>query len=339
MDLKGLWALLYAAYQSWKADKASTLAAALAFYAALSLAPLLVMVVAVAGLVYSTAEAQSELLALIDDVIGSSGVEVARSILEGAAEPGTGGWATALSLLLLLLSASGLFAQLQAALTIVWKIPPEQLTGLGRMLLSRLLSMAMVLGLGILLLLSLLLSVVVSAVSQLALDLSPALVNWLPSLDLVISFLIFTLLFGAVFKILPRVTVAWRLIWPAAALTSGLFIAGKFLLSIYLSRGAVGSAYGVAGSLLALLVWVYYSAQIMLYGAEFAYVYSRPPAPTPSPVTPATGVSIIAPPGPASPPATPSPTSPTPAPVWQWLLALGIFVVGVIVGARDTRRS
>lgn len=341
MSIKGFGHLLQAAFGQWQADKASRMAAALAFYTALSLAPLLILAVAVAGFLYNSQATQAQLLAQVKSTLGQSGAELFNTVLSNAAATSSGVIASVLSVLMLVLGASGVFGELQEAMNQVWKVATESKVGLQHLVRSRLLSFGMVLSIGFLLVVSILLSLVLSFITSFISQLSPIVEALLPIINLVLSFIIFTGLFGLLYKILPRTRVTWRDVWPGAAVTSVLFLLGKFLLKIYLGQGSVGSPYGAASSLVIVLVWVYYSAQILLFGAEFAHEYarrygSRRPQPGPPTAASVRYVPIRTTPAPSI-AASPAP----PAANWGWSQLVGTLValvVGIIIGARDTRR-
>lgn len=338
MSIKGFMRLLQAAFRQWQADKASRMAAALAFYTALSLAPLLILAVAVAGFLYSSQTTQAQLLAQVENTLGRSGAELFKTVLDNAAATGSGVIASVLSVLMLVLGASGVFGELQEAMNQVWKVSAETSSGLQSMVRSRLLSFGMVLSIGFLLIVSIIVSLILSFITSFVSQLSPLAQTLLPVINQALSLIIFMGLFGLLYKILPRTHVAWRDVWPGAAVTSLLFLLGKFLLKFYLEQGSVGSTYGAASSLVLVLVWVYYSAQIFLLGAEFVHEYARqygslrplpvPPAATLVRYAPIPAASVVA-------------RTPSPAPGWGWSQAVGAFValmVGIIIGARDTRR-
>jgi membrane protein len=276
MDLKTMFSLVKESVSQWQEDKASRMAAALAYYTVFSLAPLLVIAVAIAGFFLDRqAAARQEILAQIEDVVGSQGREATRTLIENASRPGQGILATVIGVVTLLLGASGAFGQLQDALNKVWKVKPAPDQGMTGMVQKRLLAFAMVLGTGLLLLASLVISTGISAARSFAGDLLPdvgilwQILNWALSIGLL------TLVFGLIFKVLPDVEINWGDVWIGAAITSILFNLAQLLISLYLSKSSVGSAFGAAGSLAVLLVWIYYSAQILLLGAEFTQVYAR----------------------------------------------------------------
>lgn len=275
MTLQTVLVLLRVTFQEWGEDKAPRLAAALSYYTIFSLAPLLVIAVAVAGYFVGSDQARAQVLSEIQGVVGPSGEEFVREMLNNVSRPGTGVIATVIGLATLILGASGVFGQLQEALNSIWEVEPQTEQGILELIKDRFLSFTMVLGTGFLLLVSFLLSAALSAISAHFSQLLPGsaflwqLVNW------VVSFGLIMLLFGLIFKVLPDAEIEWRDVWVGAGITAFLFVVGEFLIGLYLGRTGVGSAYGAAGSLVLILLWIYYSAQILFFGAEFTQVYAR----------------------------------------------------------------
>jgi membrane protein len=257
----------------WR-NKGPRLGAALAFYTALSLAPLLVLVVAVAGFIYGDEAARGGLADRLRDLLGDTGAESVQAVI--AKHTHTGGIiATVVGVVTLLIGASGVFAQLQDALDTLWDVREEDRPGGFRALVrDQLLAFAVVGGMALLLLASLALGAVLSAVGGYASGWFADSAGWLHAVNLLLSFAVTTAMFGMVFTVLPHARPAWSDVWLGAVITAALFTLGKHLIGLYLGRAAVGSAYGAAGSFMALLVWVYYSAQILLFGAAFTRVYA-----------------------------------------------------------------
>jgi len=257
----------------WR-DKGPRLGAALAFYTALSLSPLLVVVVAIAGFVYGDAAARGELAHQIRDLVGDDGANVVQNML--AQQTRTGGIVAAVvGVVTLVVGASGVFAQLQDALDTVWGVKDEDRpAGIWALVRDRLMSFSLVCGMAFLLLVSLVFSAVLSAVGGYVNSWVTDSAGWLHAANLVLSFALTTALFAMIFKVLPHARPAWSDVWTGAAITAALFTLGKVLIGLYLGRAAVGSAYGAAGSFVVLLVWIYYSTQILLFGAEFTQVYA-----------------------------------------------------------------
>jgi membrane protein len=275
MDLKGYWGLLREAGREWLEDKAPRLGAALAYYTALSIAPLLVIAIFIAGMVFGKEAARGYLLDQIRGLVGGQGGQAIETMIAHANQPRTGSLAAALGVVTLLAGAAGVVGQLQDALDTIWEVAPKPGRGAIGFIKDRFLSLAMVLGVGFLLLVSLILSTVLTALGTFSVGLMPAAAPAMEAANFVISLGVTALLFAMIFKLLPDAKVAWDDVWIGAALTALLFTLGKFLLGLYLGRSGITSAYGAAGSLVALLVWVYYSAQIVFFGAEFTKAYAN----------------------------------------------------------------
>lgn len=277
MSFKRLWRLLKETFQEWQADDASRLAAALAYYTVFSLAPLLILVIAIAGMVFDASAAQTQIINQIQGLVGPEGASVIETALQNANSPASnsGLIATLISLGVLLFGASGVFVQLQASLNQVWNVKAKPTEGVMNLVRKRFLSFAMILVIGFLLLVSLVLSAALAG-------LSAVLNGWIGSLswlwqivNIVLSIGVVTLLFAMIFKYLPDVKVTWRDVTTGALITAVLFTLGKFLIGLYLGNSSFGSTYGAAGSVVILLAWIYYSAQILFFGAEFTQVYAR----------------------------------------------------------------
>ena len=268
--------LLKSTAKEWSRDKCPQLGAALAYYTIFSLAPLVLVLLGVFGLIYgSNEQARQKILDQLSYLVDPSGVKVFQDIANSAAEPKAGILATAIGILIALFGASGIFGQLQDALNTIWGVKPKPGQGIWGFIRARFLSFAMVGGVSFLLLVSL-------TVEGLPKGLHSYLQSIIPGghyLGLAIFYVfdlgIIVLLFAMLFRYLPDAKIAWRDVWTGAALTAILFVIGKFLLSLYLGSGAAGSAYGAASSLITLLLWIFYSAQILLFGAEFTKVYAN----------------------------------------------------------------
>ncbi len=263
--------ILKRAFRKWSADKASRLGAALAYYTIFSVAPLLLVAVGIAGLVFGEEAAQGEIVGQIEDRVGSSVAGFLQDMMAGT-QGGAGVVATVIGVVLTLLGASGLFLQLKGALNVVWDVPPQATKGLANLLRTRAVAFLSVLGFGVLLIAVLAASSVVSALERLVPEdlafLAP-LLQWLSPL---VTLALLTVVFALVFRALPDAEVPWPPIWRGAVFTSLLFTVGTFLLGLYLGSGAVGSGFGPAAALVTLLLFAYYSAQIFLLGAEFTRV-------------------------------------------------------------------
>jgi len=239
------------------------------------MAPLLVLVIAIAGLVFGRAAAQGEIVTQIQGVLGPAGAELIESMIQRASEPSSGLLATGMSLATMLFGASGVFGQLQSSLNQIWGADTARRTGMKGQLQRRAASFSMILGTGVLLLLSLALSAVLTAVNQIVEEYAPIGAQFLQLGNTALTFVIVMGLFAMIFKLLPDARIEWRDVWLGAAVTALLFTIGKSLIGLYLSRAGVTSIYGAAGSLVLVLLWVYYSAQLLFLGAEFTEVYSR----------------------------------------------------------------
>jgi membrane protein len=265
-------------FREWRDDGAPRLAAALAYYTTFSLAPLLVLIIAIAGLVGGREAAQNQTMAQIQDLLGVQGRQFVQGMIETASRPATGLTASAIGALTLLFGALGVFGELQNSLNTIWEVKPKPaknfLDGVKRFVVKRLMSFTMVLGIGFLLLASLVISAAISALGEYIGTRWPLADFWLQLINLTISFAVITLLFAMIFKFLPEIKIAWKDVWLGAAVTSALFSLGKFLIGLYLGRSQVGNIFGAAGSLAILLIWIYYSAQIVFLGAEFTQVYA-----------------------------------------------------------------
>ena len=269
------WQVLRTAAADWVDDKASQLGASLAFYSVLSIAPLVIIALSLAALFFDEKAATTQFLGQMNELIGKEGAEAIATMIQNAKKPATGMISTILAVATLLFGASGVFGQLQDAMNTIWEVPPKKAGGWWGMIRSRFLSFAMVLGTGFLLVASLLLSTVIAAIGTELGDRWPALEPLTHLTNGVVTFLAVTVLFALIFKLLPDTQVRWRDVWIGAVATAVLFTIGKLLIGLYLGKSAVGSAYGAAGSLVVLLVWIYYSAQILFFGAELTQAYAK----------------------------------------------------------------
>jgi membrane protein len=270
-----LFELLKEAYSDWSEDKASRLAAALAYYTAFSVAPLLLISIVVAGLVFGREAAEGQIFAQLEGLLGADAAGVIQTSVANSQNSGASALSAVIGIATLIWSASGLFSQLQDALNTIWEVQPDPKAGIVQTIKRRFLSMTMVLGIAFVLLVSLVLSAGVSAVGKLFGDLLPGGTILWQAVNVVLSFLVVTGLFAAIYKVLPDATVDWGDVWIGAAATALLFTIGKQVIGFYLGHASIGSTFGAAGSLLVFLVWVYYSAQILFFGAELTQVYAR----------------------------------------------------------------
>ena len=280
--------LLRDTVREWTEDQASDLAAALSYYTTFSFGPVLVLVIAIAGLVGGRDAAQGLVMQEVQDLLGVQGQEFVESMIANAAlEKSTGLMASLLGALTLLIGALGVFNQLQHSLNTIWDVRPQPGRGWMRSVTGyvsrRLISFSMLLAIGFLLLVFLIVSAALSAVGEYV-ALVPIDLQWfLQLLNQVVSLLIITLLFAMIFKYIPDTDVPWPSVWPGALLTSLLFSLGKYLIGFYLGKSDVSSAFGAAGTLVLIMVWIYYSSQILFFGAEFTQVYGKEFRPAPVP--------------------------------------------------------
>lgn len=275
--LKTAYELLRETVQEFLNDKCPQLGAAIAFYVMLSLAPLLLVVIGIAGLAFGDDAARGQVVHQFRDLVGEQGAVAVQDMLANSQSKTGGILSTVIGVIILVVGATSVFAQLQQALDTVWNVPERKSSGLGiwALIRDRLLSFSMVCGLAFLLLVSLVLSAVLNGLN-----------DWLNAqlggaataagvINFVLSLALSTLLFALIFKVLPHAHVSWRSVWVGALATGALFNLGKYLIGLYLGQAAVGSSFGAAGSLVVLLVWVYYSTQLLLFGAEFTQIYAN----------------------------------------------------------------
>jgi membrane protein len=262
------------AVYSWLGDRAPTMGAAIAYYMVFSLAPMLVMVIAVAGLAFGQKAAEGALFGELAELVGPESAGAVQAMLKSASSTRSGIIATAIGIGTLLIAATAVFGELQSALNVIWKAPATGSLGMWYLLKSRLLSLSVILVIGFLLLVSLVISAALAVLSDYLDRLLPGLAIILHIVHPTFSFAFTTVLFGMIFKILPDSPVEWKDVWLGAAVAALLFTVGKHLISLYIGSSNMASTYGAAGALIIVLVWVYYSAQILLLGAEFAKAYS-----------------------------------------------------------------
>jgi membrane protein len=263
-------------FQEWLQDKAPQLGAALAYYTVFSLAPLVLVLLAIVGVIFrdDPAGAWDKITEQMGYFLDPSAVQVVQSIAQKASQPGKSTLATLIGVALALFGASGVFGQLQDALNTIWGVKAKPGRGIWGFLPSRFLSFAMVAGICFLLLVSLAIEALLKGFSHYVQSVLPGGIVIALTIYVVFDFVVVVLLFAMIFKFLPDVEIQWRDVWIGAVMTAILFGIGKWLLGFYLGSGAAGSAYGAASSLITLLLWVYYSSQILLFGAEFTQVYA-----------------------------------------------------------------
>lgn len=272
---KTVWMLLRSTVQSWITDDAQRLAAALAYYAVFSLAPIMIIVIGLTSIYMGTTRAQMEITRQFTGLVGRQGGELVQQMVDIGLREHDGWRATVIGLITLLVGASGAFAQLQGALNQVWGVRPNPKKGFLVILRARFFSFAMILVVGFLLLVSLILSAWLAALANAIGFLMPDVDLLIRGLNFLLSFLVITLLFALIYKVLPDVAIRWRDVWLGAAGTALLFGLGKYVIGLYLGNSAIASSFGPAGALVVILVWIYYSAQIFLFGAEFIQVYAN----------------------------------------------------------------
>ncbi len=276
MKPKNLLEIFKQTFKEWNEDKAPRLAAALSYYTVFSLAPLLVLVIAITSFIIgNNVDIRNEIMRHLHGLVGPQGAEIVSTLIERNSQPGSGILATIIGIVTLLLGATGVFGQLQDALNTIWEVKPKAGRGILGMLKDRFLSFTMVLGTSFLLLVSLVISTALAFLNQFFTDWLGGLGVLAQMINIIVSIGVVTVIFAMIFKFLPDVKIRWADVWIGSLFTAVLFTIGRILLSIYLGNSATTSAYGAAGSLVVLLLWVYYSSQILFFGAEFTQVYAR----------------------------------------------------------------
>ena len=275
MKLKSLYQLAKTAFGNWMADYVPSMGAALAYYTVFSIAPLLVIVIAAAALIFGQDAAQAAIIAQASGMIGENGAKAIEGMLASAQKPKQGAIASTLGILILIIGATTVFAELETNLNRVWKVESAKGSGLWHFIRTRLLAFGMVLAIGFLLIVSLVVGAGIAAWGKYWSGWFGGLEALLQTANFVVSVTVITVLFAMIYKFIPRVAIRWSDVWIGALVTSFLFTFGKFLIGIYIGKTGVESSYGAAGALAVLLVWVYYSAQIFLLGAEFTKVYAE----------------------------------------------------------------
>jgi membrane protein len=272
--MKWYFDLLKEAFTEFQRDKAQRLGAALAYYTIFSIAPLLLIAIAIAGIVFGKSQAQAQIVEQLRRLMGDAGAKAIAEML-ASAKPRTGTLAIVIGTITLLVGAAGVFGNLKDALDTIWNVEVKPSGGIMGMIKQRFLSFSMVLGVGFLLLVTLVFDAVIASIGKYADNRLPGGEALWQSLQLVVSFVVVTVLFALIFRFLPDTHVEWRDVWAGAFFTAFLFVVGKFALGLYLGKSAVASSYGAAGSLVVLLVWIYWSTNILFFGAECVQVYAR----------------------------------------------------------------
>jgi len=276
LNLKGWLQLMKATVTAWIDDDAPSMGASIAYYTLFSIAPLLFIVISIAGFVFGTEAAQGAIFGQLAGMLGPEGAKAIEGLLASAGKAQESLLSTVLGFVMLLIGATTVFGELQKSLDQIWRVPAtRRSSGILNLLRTRLLSFGLIIGVGFLLLVSLILSTLLSAFGAWW---APLFAGWellAQVLNFIVSFLLITVLFAMIYKIMPRVRVRWRDVWVGAGVTAMLFTIGKTLISLYIGTSGIASGYGAAGSLVVLLVWIYYSAQVFLLGVEFTWLYAH----------------------------------------------------------------
>lgn len=268
----------------WFNDNVPRMGAALAYYTLFSMGPILIVAIAMAGLVFGPEAVRGEIVGQIRGLVGLEGAKAVQALLESAAQPSSSVPATVIGVITFFVAATGAFLELQTDLDAIWRVKPKSRGSIIRdLVIQRFISFGLVLGFAFLLLTSLVISAALAAIHTYMGNAFPGVAILWEAVNVVVSLAVITLLFAMIYKVLPDVKLAWSDVWVGALVTAGLFTAGKFLIGFYLGTSALASTYGAAGSVIVILIWVYYSAQVILLGAEFTreYVLQRGPQPAP----------------------------------------------------------
>jgi membrane protein len=267
--------LLKSALSACLNDNVQRMSAALAYYTIFSLAPLLVIAIAIAGLVFGEDAARGEIVGEIRELVGQDGARAIQAMIQSAYHPGHSVVATIIGIVTLLLGATGAFSEVYDALNLIWRVNQESSTAVRTIIKARFMSFGMILIIGFLLLVSLVVSAVLAGISKYASSFLPAPAPLLHFLDFLFSLAVVTVLFAMIFKVLPEIKIRWGDVWAGATLTALLFTVGKFVIGFYIGKSVSASSYGAAGSLVVVVAWIYYSAFILYFGAEFTQVYAH----------------------------------------------------------------
>jgi membrane protein len=280
-----LWTMLKEAFAGWWNDNVPRMGAALAYYTLIALAPILIVAIAVGGMVFGPEAVRGEIVGQIEGLVGRDGALAVQAMLEGAAKSSSSIPATIIGVITFFVGATGAFLELQTDLDSIWRVKPRSRGNFLRdLVMQRMISFGLVLGFAFLLLTSLVVSAALAAVHTYMGNTFPGVVLLWATVNAVVSLGVITLLFAMIYKVLPDVKLAWVDVWVGAVVTAVLFTAGKFLIGLYLGTRSFASTYGAAGSVIVVLVWVYYSSQIILLGAEFTRAYVAQFGPRPPPV-------------------------------------------------------
>lgn len=268
------WSILVEAGKGFANDRVPKLSAALAYNTIFSLAPMLLLVLIVGGTLYGEAAIQGKVFNELKDFIGGDAAKQIQDIIKRIQFQQNSFAATVISIVALVIGATGIFVEIQDSLNLIWGVRPRAKKGFIKLLLNRAISFSMIIGLGFLLIVSLIVNALLLALSNILLRFLPDLpVNLLDMINTALIFLVISFLFSVIFKMLPDVKIRWKQVWPGSFLTAALFMLGKFLIGLYISSNNTVSLYGAAGSLIVLLLWIYFSAFILYFGAEFTRAY------------------------------------------------------------------
>lgn len=267
--------MLFQAYNEFLDDKGFKMAAALSYYAAFSLGPLLIIIIAIAGLVFGEEAVKGQVFLEMRNLVGSDGAVMIETIVKGASDKSTGIFAGILSIILLVLGSLGVFIELQESLNIIWGVEPKPGRGIWGFIKTRLVSFSMVVASAFLMMVSLVINSLISLLNNYMGEQFPVLIPLAFVLNLLSSFIVITLLFAVIYKVLPDVIIAWKYVWLGSILTSVLFSLGKYLIGLYLGNSSYSSTYGAAASLVVLFVWIYYTGLILFLGAEITQIYRK----------------------------------------------------------------
>jgi membrane protein len=276
MNVRPGWSILKETYASWSAHNIAREGAALAYYTIFSLAPLLIIAVGISGLIIGQKAAQGELQHQLTQIVGPQTAGAVQSMVANTKRTGSGVVATIIGFIVLILGAIGVFSQLQESLDLIWNVQPKTGQGIRGMILTRVWGFLLLLGIGILILISVAISTALSSLNRfIQISALPGGAIWWQVVNNVVSCLILILLFAMIYKLLPDVRMSWKDVWVGALVTAVLFTIGKFLIGLYLGSAGATSGFGAAGSLVLILLWVYYSAQLCLFGACFTAVWAK----------------------------------------------------------------
>ena len=281
--IRRAWAIVRGGLKGWWNDNVPRLGASLAYYTLFAIAPVIIVAIGIAGLVFGPDAVRGQIVHQVDDLIGLEGGRAVQALLQGASNHSAGVLATVVGSITFLLGATGAFLELQYALNTIWRVAPKATAGLRDFLVQRLVSFGLVVAIGFLLMVSLAVSAALAAFSGWLNARVPGMAFMWMAVNLVISIGVTTILFALVYKVLPDVDLDWPDVWIGALMTSVLFAIGKTVIGLYIGHSSTASSYGAAGSVVVLLLWVYYSAQVVLFGAELtrAYTATRRGAPKP----------------------------------------------------------